>query len=59
MDQWSQCVAVKMHGFDKSNMWAHLGFKEKKKTADYTLSDAVMLHTVASNKNRYIFVLHY
>lgn len=24
MDQWSQYVAVEIHGFDKSNMWPHL-----------------------------------
>ena len=25
--QWPQYVAVEMHGCDRSNMWAHLGFK--------------------------------
>lgn len=29
MDQWSQYVAADVHGFDKSNMWAHLGLKKK------------------------------
>lgn len=29
MDQWSQYVAVDVHGFDKSNMWAHRGLKKK------------------------------
>lgn len=29
MDQWSQYVAVETHGFDRSNMWAHLGLRTK------------------------------
>lgn len=55
MDQWSQYVTVEMHGFDKSNMWAHVGFKNK---SDHnTLSDVVMLHTVVLYSLQIISIL--